>query len=155
MRIAVELSPELTRFLQQPADRVRRAGLLGAKRVAEDYVEAIRDWIDAGRSFTPRTGRLEQETGWRPTAEGAEVFSQAPYAPFLEYGTEAHLISPRAGRKALRFFPQGGGMLIRRSVQHPGTDPMPFFYADTERRESLMLASFREAVAEVMLEGRS
>jgi hypothetical protein len=153
MRIDLKTSAALARLTGQAPELMRRAGLLAAKRAAEDYVEAINDWIGEGRSFKPRTGRLEQATGWRPTATGAEVFAQAPYAPFVEFGTQAHLIRPKPGRKALRWFRggAGGGQTIRRAVHHPGTRPLRFFFADLERRQAAMHEAAREALAEVLL----
>lgn len=153
--VSLERSAALQRLTGQPAALVRRAGILAAKRAAEDYTEAVLDYVGGGHAFTPRTGRAEQETGWRPRGDGAEVYSNAPYAGYLEFGTQPHLIKPKPGRKALRFFAggPGGGQIIRRSVQHPGTAPRPFFFADWPRRESLIQQAAREAVAEVLLGG--
>lgn len=152
MRIRLEItqSPALERLTQQGPALVRQAGILASKRVAEGWVEETLDWIAAGQSFTSRTGQLEQSIGWRPVGDGAEVYAQAAHAGFVERGTEPHVIRPRPGRKALRFFPGGGAAVIRRAVQHPGTDPMPFFFADEERRLAVLLQAARAAVAEVL-----
>lgn len=152
MRITLELtqSPALQRLTREGPEMVRRAGILAAKRMAESWVEQTQDWIGAGRSFTGRTGHLEQSIGWRPVGDGAEVYAQADYAGYVERGTEPHVIRPRPGRKALRFFSGGGAAVIRREVHHPGTDPMPFFFADEDRRLALVLQDARAAVAEVL-----
>lgn len=152
MRLTFNLdeSPELARLMREAPERVRRAGLLAAKRAAEDYVDEIHKTIRSGRSFMPRTGQLEQSINWRPTERGALVFAGAEHAPYMEYGTRAHVIRPKPGRKALRWFPAGGGVAFGRKVNHPGTPALPFFFADLEGRKGRLLASAREAVAEAL-----
>lgn len=149
MRLTFKLdeSPDLARLTREAPEVMRRAGLLAAKRVAEDYVDEIHTTIKSGRSFTPRTGQLEQSINWRGTDDGAVVYAEAEHAPFIEYGTRAHVIRPKPGRKALRWFPAGGGVAFAREVNHPGTPAMPFFFADFEGRQTRLLASAREAVA--------
>lgn len=153
--VSVERSAGLRRVTQQPAALVRRAGVLASKRAAEEYVDAIHEDIRARRPFTPRTGRLESSVGWHAKGRGAEVFVRAPYAGHVERGTRPHVIRPKAGRKALRFFMggAGGGMVIARQVRHPGTAPHPFFFHDLPGRQVRILRQARLAVAEVMLGG--
>ena len=152
--LRVDLSPALARLTNQPAALLARAGRLAALRAAEGYAEDVLEWIKAGRSYKPAPPRdgitIEQGIGWRPQGQGAVVFSQAPHGQYVEYDTRAHLIRPKPGRKALRWFPAGGGMMIRRAVRHPGTKAQPFFFADLEARQGRMLAAAREAVAEVL-----
>jgi len=150
MQIKLDLSGSALRELPEYPQRLRRAGLLATKRMAEDWVEAVHDWIGAGRAFTPRTGQLEQSIAWRPTEEGAEVFANAAYAPYVEWETRPHVISPRSGRKALRFAGRDGGFVLRRSVRHPGTSGFPFMFADIERRTDTLLASALRAIGEVL-----
>jgi hypothetical protein len=146
----LEQSPELERLLREAPERVRRAGLLAAKRAAEDYVDEIHKTIKSGRSFTPRTGQLEQSINWRPTDGGALVSAGAKYARYVEYDTPPHVIRPKPGRKALRWFPGGGGVAFAREVNHPGTRGQPFFFADFGARQTRLLATAREAVADVL-----
>ncbi len=150
MIIRFDTSGNAQSVLSAAPQRLERAGVLAAKRMAEDYVDMIGDWIGAGRSFTPRTGAAEQGIGWRPLSDGAEVYANAGHAGHLEYGTRPHIIRPRPGRKALRFFASGGGMVIRRAVHHPGTDPMPFFFADLVNRRRTLLQTARDTYAEVL-----
>lgn len=151
MRLALDLSPALAELIGSGPEQIRRAGTLGAKRAAEDYEQAIRDTIRAGSAFTPRSGHLEQSIGWRPDGDGAEVYANAPYAGAVERGTRPHRITPGPGRKALRWFPNGGGVAFAASVDHPGSRAYPYFFAEMDQREALMLAAMREAVAEVLL----
>lgn len=58
--------------------------------------------------------------GWR-----AQISSDVPYFPFVVEGTRPHTITARRPGGRLRF--QGrGGVVFRRSVQHPGTRANPF-----------------------------
>lgn len=57
------------------------------------------------------------------SAEG-EVVAEAPYASYVEEGTEPHTILPR-NASALRF-EVGGKTVFAKSVNHPGTKPNDF-----------------------------
>jgi hypothetical protein len=109
---------------------------------AESYVDDMLDWIDAGRGFTPREGHLQQSINWHPLSNGsAVIYANADYASFVEDGTAPHVIEPKPGRKGLKFpVSGGGGYLIRRSVNHPGSRPHPFFFADQADRGQHMQA---------------
>lgn len=111
-----------------------------ANAAAESFVDDTLDWIKAGKGFTPHTGQLEQSINWLPVGNGsAEVFAQAEYAGFVEYGTEPHVIAPKAGRQGLKIpVTGGGGYIIRRAVNHPGSKPHPFFFADLDNRKQHM-----------------
>jgi len=155
LNIEIDLSAALARLTGQPAALVRRAGILAAKRAAEQYADDVHDYIRAGHSYTPgppRAGQtIEQGLGWHAQGEGAVVFAQTPHSVYVEYDTRPHLIRPKPGRKALRWFPGGtGGAMIRREVHHPGTTAQPFFFADLPARQGRMLDAAREAVAEVL-----
>lgn len=126
------------------------------KVMAETYTTAIRDYIAAGHSFTSRTGHLEQSINWRPDGDGATVFATAEYAPYLEFGTGTHgpkgqpyEIKPKPGRKALRF-PMGGGDVLRKKVIHPGIEASPYFFSDTDHRETLLADASRDYLAELV-----
>ena len=120
------------------------------KAAAESYVSDTHDWIDAGKGFTPHTGQLQQSINWHPTGNGtAEVYANSEYAGWVEYGTQPHVIAPKDGRKGLKIptggisspiGPQmpGGGYVIRRSVNHPGSKPHPFFFAEIDERQQHM-----------------
>ncbi len=109
------------------------------KVAAETYVDATLDWIAAGRAFKSHTGILEQSIGWRFAGGGeAEVFAQAEYAGFVEHGTRPHVIEPKAGRKALKIPSPGNGFFFAGKVNHPGSKPHPFFFADQAARQQRM-----------------
>lgn len=84
-----------------------------------------------------RTGNLARSIGIASvTATVAETVATANYAAFVELGTKAHEIVPRA-RKALRFAvggaatlsgrPRSGSSVVfAKRVRHPGTKPHPF-----------------------------
>lgn len=132
-------------WLQEPRRTFQRAGAFAAKVGAQEYTERVLDYIGAGRSFTSRTGQLEQSITWRATSDGnAVVSANAEHAPHIEFGTAPHVIRPKAGRRALRF-PGAGGFVFAKRVNHPGTQAMPFFYADSKRREGLVLKAMEKA----------
>ena len=118
----------------------QRNAQLVANAAAESFVDDTLDYIKAGKAFKPHTGQLEQSINWRPAGDGsAEVYAQAAYAGFVEHGTEPHVITPRAGRKGLKIpVSGGGGYIIRRSVNHPGSRPHPFFFTDLDGRKQHM-----------------
>lgn len=116
---------------------------------AESYNDDIHDWLDEGRGFQTRTGVLEQSINWRPAGAGAaEVYANAEYAPFVEFGTQPHVIEPKPGRKALKIpIGGGGGYILRRSVNHPGSRPFPYFFADQAARGRRMEARALSVIA--------
>jgi len=110
---------------------------LVANAAAESYVDDTLDWIQSGQAFEGRTGQLEQSINWRPARGGvAEVFAQAEYANYVEFGTRPHVIEPKPGRKGLKIpISTGGGFIIRRRVKHPGSKAHPFFFAAQDNRD--------------------
>lgn len=68
---------------------VRRLKEVAGKAAAEAQVLAIHEWINARRSFTPRTGQLQQSIGWKfDQGTGiSSVYANMPYAGSVEYGT--------------------------------------------------------------------
>lgn len=120
---------------------------LAVNAAAESYTDDTLDWIAAGRSFTSRTGQLEQSIGWRGRGNGsAEIFANAEHAAYVEQGTGPHVIEPGPGRKALKI-PVGGGYILRRSINHPGNRPFPFFFADRDSRIENMTARALSVIA--------
>lgn len=107
---------------------------------AESWVDDTLNYIQQGRAFTPREGHLEQSIGWHGNGNGsATVYANAEYASYVEFGTRPHVIRPKAGRKALKIPQAGGGYILRAGVNHPGSRPYPFFYADRANREQNMV----------------
>lgn len=117
-----------------------RNAQLAANAAAESFVDDVHDYIDAGKAFEPHTGQLQQSINWHPDGNGsAVIYANAAYAWFVEHGTEPHVIEPKAGRQGLKIpVADGGGYIIRRKVNHPGSDPHPFFFADLDNRKRRM-----------------
>lgn len=116
-----------------------------SKVMAEAYYDAIQDWIKGGNSFTSRHGHLEDSIKWRPEGDGAVVFATMEYAPYVEFGTGIHgphkqafEIKPKPGRKALSW-KKDGVQITRRKVISQGQEADPYFFADQDNRERLML----------------
>lgn len=140
--------PSVLNALRNPAN-----DQLMANAAAQSYTDDTLNWIAAGHSFTPRSGGgLEQSIGWLPLGGGrSEVYANQDYALYVEEGTRPHVISPKPGRKGLKIpVGGGGGFIIRRQVNHPGTRPMPFFFADMEARKAHMHAAGLSVLARAM-----
>lgn len=115
---------------------------------AEGYVTDTLDYIKSGQSFTTRTGQLEQSINWVPMGNNtASVYANAQHAPYVERGTRPHVIKAK-NRKALKI-PGAGGFFFRGSVNHPGSRPFPYFYADWGNREQRMANRVLSVLAEV------
>jgi hypothetical protein len=127
-----------------------------ANAMAESYVDDIHDLIQSGRSFTPRNaGGLEQSIGWRPAGNGAaEVYANKDYAGFVEFGTGPHVIGQKPGRKGLKTPTSGQGYVLRRQVNHPGSRPHPFFFADQAARAQHMQEAGRSVLARIIANGQ-
>ena len=81
------------------------------------------------------------------SATEAQVAASANYAAYVEYGTRAHDITPKAA-KALRFAASAGGarltgtprsgaaVVFAKRVHHPGTRPQPFLLKGAEKAVS-------------------
>ncbi len=81
------------------------------------------------------------------TDNSATVVAHANYAPYVEFGTRPHEITPHA-RKALRWAASAGGRRLTGSprtgadvvfatkVHHPGTKPHPFLLPGAQKAVS-------------------
>ena len=145
--------PSVLQALQNPAVPAK-----AAKAAAESYTSDMHDYINAGSAFTSHTGQLQQSINWIPHADGADVYVNADFAPYVEHGTGTHVghapwvIRPKAGRKALKIpVLGGGGYVLRREVIHPGSRAFPFFFADSDHRQANMLAAVRFVVHQAIV----
>ena len=125
VKIKIE-SGNLDWFLRLNAGR--KALSEGLTEFTMSLFRSVHRVIDEGKSFTPRTGHLQQsiEADITRTDRGkAEIVASASYAPFVEFGTRPHLIKPKR-RKSLRWATEEG-YVFARIVHHPGSRPHPFF----------------------------
>jgi hypothetical protein len=146
MRIELKIK-KLPQILQQDAveKSLRRAVMIAA----ETYVKDIHDWIDSGRAFTPRTGNLQRSITWyMATENSARIIAQADYAKYVELGTKPHAILPKR-RKALKI-PTPEGYIFRKKVNHPGSKPYPFFFANLQDRARRVAIEFMRALEGVI-----
>jgi hypothetical protein len=110
------------------------------------------------RAFEDRTGELRKSI--RPVQSGPWSFAmraggpKARYALFVEGGTKAHPITPKATNKSglLRFRGLDGGWVSKRIVQHPGTLPAHFM-RDASRGANVALLDMLERAAERIFHG--
>jgi hypothetical protein len=145
------VNERLARLASAAADQARIVGACAA-----EYTEATLDYIQAGRSFTSRTGQLEQSIGWAQAGpDTARVYAQAEHATYIEKGTGLHgpkrakyPIRPRPGRKALRFPGGPGGDVVVAGVMHPGIEAQPFLFADLPARQDRLRAAVLRVLSE-------
>jgi len=147
MEIKIKGIKELQEKLN--SQQIKRLIEEGVERAAKDYTQNVHEFIKAGKSFTPRTGFLQESIGWEPLGKyKAKVFVNAEYASFVEYGTHAHRIKPKK-TKALRW-EEEGQYFFAKSVWHPGSREYPFFYADFEVRAASATQEFIEVIREFL-----
>jgi len=150
-----------------------------ANAAAQEYITDTHNWIADGHSFVSR-GQLAQNINWRPLTNGeAEVYVNsgmhvtpgedgAPdrliefreLAYYIEYGTGEFVghrdwvIGPMPGRKGVKMKVTGGeGYIVRRQFKHHGSRPHPFFFADTQNRQTDMGNAARSVLASYMAGG--
>ena len=106
----------------------RKALSAGLTEFTLSLFRSVHKVIDEGKSFTPRTGHLQQSirVDLSNVNEGkAEIVADASYAQFVEFGTKPHVIKPKR-RQTLRWATEEG-YIFAKLVRHPGSKPYPFF----------------------------
>ena len=97
-----------------------RAVTLARDRKSTSATPMYSIYTRRGRSYQANMRQGRQGSNRRRNRNNMDGF----YGPFVEFGTRPHQIKARPG-KALAF--QGaGGMVFRRSVNHPGSRPRPY-----------------------------
>lgn len=98
-----------------------------AGQVGEDHVRQF-------ATFKRRSGQLQEATTHRVVRLGKNrilrLQNPKKYAAAIDGGARPHKIQARRA-KVLAFMPKGGGMVFRRSVNHPGNKPYKFLYRAT------------------------
>lgn len=104
-----------------------------AERGRERVERATRSMTsDLKRTAPVDTGELQRRTGVDITSAtrtrvSAEAVIDVTYAEVVVHGSRPHVIRPRT-RQALAFYwPKKGATVVLASVNHPGTQPNPFF----------------------------
>jgi len=90
-------------------------------------------YVQVHPTFKPRTGALQAATTGqviRTRNRGiVRLSNRKPYAAAIDKGAAPHVIRARSA-KALRFMGKGG-VVFRKSVNHPGNKPYRFLYRAT------------------------
>lgn len=116
--MGVDLSSLRRQVAAQGEERVRRAA-----RAMTDELK---------RTAPVDKGELRRTTGVEllsatATQVRAEAVIDVDYAEVVVHGSRPHVIRPR-NRQALAFYwPKKGATVVLASVNHPGTQPNPFF----------------------------
>lgn len=92
---------------------------------------------DLKRTSPVDTGNMRQKTTVRDRPGTIEATVDTDYAQFVSEGTAPHKITARRPGGALRFQWRGQTVIVR-SVNHPGTQPNPWFTDSVKRLPSVM-----------------
>lgn len=108
------------------AQRLQQAGQNSEQALLTTLMTAAGYIAETMKSLCPvDTGNLRDSIGVRSQGDaiiiGPDV-SLAPYAGYVEFGTQPHEIRPKDPNGALRFT-VGGQVVFARVVHHPGTRP--------------------------------
>jgi hypothetical protein len=110
----------------------QRVVALGTRRATQLALEAGAVHARSEHPHKTRTGRLTSPQELRGELRQADetgawgyLINYTPYGAYVEYGTKAHKIYPKAAGGVLRFA-VGGSIVFARYVSHPGTPPLPF-----------------------------
>lgn len=113
--------------------RLDRSAVLSiaASRVSPHVAETTRMALNRMRVTAPkRTGRMANSLRMTMRATRTAVIgtitASPKYTHFVERGTRPHVI--RARRKRALKFHGRNGLVIVKSVKHPGTKPRPFMF---------------------------
>lgn len=123
---------DLGPWLESYAETIGTSYDDAARKVVAEKAEEVR--VLASRYAPRRTGRLANSITVRYADDGytAEVYSDVPYAPFMEFGTgtrgefpgTAYVIRPVKGTYLK--FTVNGKTIFTKKVVHPGVAPRPF-----------------------------
>jgi hypothetical protein len=159
-----DLAADWNDALQVLSDGVRDGVRLAVKEGAEEARRLHR--------YKDRTGELTRRTEGRvivsaPGGAVGEITAKKPYASFVEDGTKAHDIWPKAARgfvgpmrrgqsrgrrgpgnvrRFLRWVNESG-VHFARMVRHPGSKPHPFMSFAYFKAERVILREVERAVA--------
>jgi hypothetical protein len=113
-----------------------------AYRIADSLEDEIKKRTPVGVEWTPPramqavaspTGHLkrsiqkDRKGKWRTNHHIWTVSTNVEYAPYVEYGTAPHVITPRSPGGVLAYFTSSGNKRFSKMVKHPGTKPVYMF----------------------------
>lgn len=82
---------QFAEILEGMPKEINGAVIKGLRSAAMRAVGFVVEEIDQAQPYPAvNFGHLRQSIKWAKTARGAQVFSDAPHFPFIEYGTRAH-----------------------------------------------------------------
>jgi hypothetical protein len=111
------------------AEALRRTAVESGATTQEVLIQSSNQIMAEMLVLVPvRSGKLRGSIGIK--VEGDKVIigpdvTVAPYAPFVEFGTQPHDIKPKKAGGVL-VFTVGGKKVFARKVHHPGTAPHPY-----------------------------
>ena len=113
-------------------EKAKKAAKKAIKAAGKEYYKQIHNDIDTGKSFTPRTGNLQQSITLRFENYSAIIGTDKEYAPFVELGSSPHKIRPK--RVNFLKIPYNDGYFFVKEVSHPGSRAYPFMFLNKDKR---------------------
>ncbi|MDY6780466.1 MAG: HK97-gp10 family putative phage morphogenesis protein [Halobacteria archaeon] len=99
------------------------------------------------------TGNLRSSIGYtRVELAHYLVGTPVEYAPYVERGTDPHVITANDDDGLLYFENQEGQLISKHSVQHPGTPAQPFLTPALIEHRSSLLQDIEDAIEELFRE---
>ena len=97
-----------------------------------------------------KTSNLWKSITYRhiPSKHGAEVYTDVFYAPYVEDGTQPHIIKVK-NAKALHWI-SGNKHIFAKSVNHPGTRAKPFMKPAADKEQPLYIANIKRVLTNNM-----
>jgi len=140
-QVSVPNAPQLVAAFQKAPDTavpiLQRALSASQAFLARSTTKGIVPWRTG---FLVQTFQAVLTTGmlrWYPTAS---------YAPFVEFGTQPHMIFPQ---NALALYWPGAQHPVK-SVSHPGTKPNPFMERIIAAAQPQITATFATALTQIV-----
>ena len=93
-------------------------------------------------------GTLKQSINVKPTPDGAEMYSIAHYAPYVEFGTGSKYVSPNDATELgipSSYIAQFKG----KGIKEVNLKPRPFFYISAARAYNNMLARIERRLKKI------
>lgn len=137
---------ECAKSLQEIEQQMQDAARSSLREAAEAAMASIRGTTQ----FQDRTGNLRRTTRLiEKNDRTVELRTGVPYARWVEFGTSAHVITPKTPNGSLRFFVKGQTVFANK-VNHPGTKPRPFMEDAAIAGENALQGSVDRRVDEIL-----
>lgn len=136
---------KLSRFAKQEAVKEINTAILEAHRLAVSAAPVAKR-SDQGQGSYGST--LKQSIQPKALKDGAELFSTAHYAPYVEFGTGNRYLSPNDATK-LGIPDSYIAQFKGKGIREVNLDPQPFFYSSVAKAYKKMLARLEKRLKRI------